>query len=312
MIIRNNRVITPTNERQIEAENLDVEIGNLESATDSLDAEIDKLPERNAGAYDVIQTINGDECHLSIKDAQTESYYANKMRAIIDGSVTELTEQDFGDITSINTYKFYNTLGLTTVRMPNSIITIDTSAFSCCINLISVIIPDSVTSIGIHAFDRCSSLTSITLSSSITSIENNVFTGCDSLTSITIPSSVTSIGRQAFSNCSSLTSIIIPNSVISIDRLAFSGCRALKKVVYEGQAPTINANTFSNCPVALYDFRNCTTVPQLYNAVSLGHATGCQIVVPDALYDEWQQATNWSSLTDVVWVKASEYTEEVV
>ena len=58
----------------------------------------------------------------------------------------------------------------------------------------------------------------------------------------------------------------------------------------------------------LYDFRNCTVVPTLADT-TLGHKDGCQIVVPDALYDEWIAATNWSSLTNVVFVKASEYVE---
>ena len=285
MIIRNNRVITPTNERQVEAENLDVEIGNLESAANNLDTEIDKLPERNAGAYDVIQTINGDECHLSIKDAKTESYYANKMRSIIDGSVTELTEQDLIGVATLRNYIFY---GCTSLRIVN--------------------IPSTITSIGESAFRGCINLISLTMSEGIITIKPQAFQNCN-IATITIPSSVTSIGYQAFMNLSRLTSITIPASVTSIGDYAFYNGDALKKVVYEGQAPIIKNAVFYYCPVALYDFRNCTTVPQLATSNSLGHATGCQIVIPDALYDEWQQATNWSSLTDVAWVKASEYVE---
>ena len=79
----------------------------------------------------------------------------------------------------------------------------------------------------------------------------------------------------------------------------------------EGQPPTIQSSTFNSCNnVAKYDFRGATSIPTLQSASGFGHATGCQIIVPDSMYDSWQQATNWSALTNVVWVKASEYVEE--
>ena len=59
----------------------------------------------------------------------------------------------------------------------------------------------------------------------------------------------------------------------------------------------------------LYDFRNCTSVPSLGYYGYIGHKNGCQIVIPDALYDEWTTASGWKDLTNVVWVKASEYVE---
>ena len=201
-------------------EDLNTELTNLESAANNLDLEIDKLPDRYTGQYNVTQIINGDECKLEINEAPTESYYANKLRSIVDGTVTEINKQDL--------------MGVTALR-------------------------------------------------------NSAFSYCSSLTTITIPSSVTSIGSKAFMSCTSLTSVI-----------------------YDGQAPNISSGTFYGCSkIQLYDFRNCTRIPSLANTSALGHASGCQIVVPDALYDEWQQATNWSSLIDVVWVKSSEYVEVI-
>ena len=51
--------------------------------------------------------------------------------------------------------------GLTSVVIPNSVISIDVFAFYGCSGLTSVVIPDSVTSIGDGAFEDCSSLTSV-------------------------------------------------------------------------------------------------------------------------------------------------------
>ena len=143
-----------------------------------------------------------------------------------------------------------------------------------------------------------------------TKIGGSAFRDCSSLTSITIPNSVTTIEYSGFYNCTFLTTITIPETVTSIGYSAFTNCSSLESVIYEGQAPNIQSSCFYNCPsIIKYDFRNCTTVPTLASVNTLGHATGCQIIIPDALYDDWTTATNWVSLTAVTFVKASEYTE---
>ena len=143
------------------------------------------------------------------------------------------------------------------------------------------------TSIGDNAFYSCSSLSSIVIPNSVTSIGDNVFSNSHSLSSIVIPNSVTSIGDNAFYSCSSLSSIVIPNSVTSIGDNAFYSC---------------------SC-IAYFDFRTHTSVPTLSNySAFLGIVSDAKIVVPDALYDEWIAATNWSNSNAASKiVKASEF-----
>lgn len=103
--------------------------------------------------------------------------------------------------------------------------------------------------------------------------------------------------------------VVIPEGVTSIGEYAFRYCTGLTTVIYNSNQ-NIPTDMFYNCTsVAKYDFRNANAVLTLEKTTHLGHATGCKIVVPDTLYDSWKAATNWSALTDVVWVKASEYTE---
>lgn len=73
--------------------------------------------------------------------------------------------------------------------------------------LTSIIIPNSVISIGSKPFDECGSLTSVTIGSGVTYIGELAFGDCTSLTSVTIGSGVTSIGGYAFFNCSSLKNV---------------------------------------------------------------------------------------------------------
>jgi hypothetical protein len=67
---------------------------------------------------------------------------------------------------------------LTSVILPEGVITIGVHAFCECLGLTSVVIPDSVTSIGDYAFYNCTGMTEVTIGSGVTSIGSNAFKGC--------------------------------------------------------------------------------------------------------------------------------------
>ncbi|WP_461247725.1 leucine-rich repeat domain-containing protein [Treponema sp. R6D11] len=88
-----------------------------------------------------------------------------------------------------------------------------TYAFQNCTSLTSINIPNKVISIGANAFSD-SGLTSITIPSTVTSIGSSAFSG-SGLTSITIPSTVTKIEYSAFIKCTNLTSVTFEGSIQS-------------------------------------------------------------------------------------------------
>ena len=236
---------------------------------------------------------------------------------------------------------FYNT-GLTTLILPTSVVEMDNSCFWNVDNLsiyyngsvnqfieIEKSLPlgsnrgntfdlyvnnQKVTSVTISPNDNFSFYACSNMSIESATIDNNtssyMFQECLNLTTINFGTSIYSINNYTFYRCSSLQQINIPSNITSIDGSAFSNCTNLQQVTYGGQAPNILQDVFRNDnAVTKYDFRNCITIPTLYSTTSLGHASGCQIIIPDALYDEWIVATNWVALTDVNFVKASEYVE---
>ncbi len=87
----------------------------------------------------------------------------------------------------------------------NSSCRIISDAFAGCNSLTSVTIPNSVITIGNYAFNNCSKLTSIDIPNSVTSIGAGAFQNCSGLSTIVIPSSVSLIDAMAFSSCSNLT-----------------------------------------------------------------------------------------------------------
>ena len=86
----------------------------------------------------------------------------------------------------------------------NSYLTFDETGWDvigCSEKVTTVVIPEGVLSIGEHAFCGCSGLTSIEIPDSVISIKWAAFSGCTGLTSIEIPNSVTSIEESAFYGC---------------------------------------------------------------------------------------------------------------
>lgn len=129
---------------------------------------------------------------------------------------------------------------ITSIIIPNSIISIGDEAFSNCEEITSVTIPNSVTYIGESSFAGCFSLSSITIGNSVKSIGANAFLSCNSLTSVIIPNSVTSIGSSAFAWNENLVSISIPSSVTSIGDGAFYHCWKLTYVCVDDIAAWCN------------------------------------------------------------------------
>ena len=235
-------------------------------------------------------------------------------------------------VTRIGTCAFWDCSSLTSVIIPNSVMSIENSAFTGCISLTSITIPNSVTSIENSAFLGCISLTSITIPNSVMSIENPAFPGCISLTSMVvengnttydsrencnaiietatntliagcqntiIPNSVTSIGDYAFIDYSSLTSITIPNSVTSIGDKAFYDCSSLTSINIPNSVTSIGSRAFYDCS-SLTSINIPNSVTSIGNTAFYNCSSLTSITIPNSV----TSIGNWtfegcSSLTSI-------------
>ena len=184
-------------------------------------------------------------------------------KVVIPATVTH--EDITYSVTSVAGYAFSSCSFLTTVKIPESIVTIGMSAFEGCIfakdNFINhssldaklyrywgaIIVDQEIDGLLIRndtIIDCRTNVTSVVIPNTITAIGKEAFFACH-LLSVTIPSSVTSIGDYAFLNCA-LPSVTIPTSVTSIGNYAFSMC-ALSSITIPNSITSISNNVFADC-----------------------------------------------------------------
>ena len=219
------------------------------------------------------------------KDSEPETFEAETVELSTLSAKTNKDVEPVGEMVNGFTYNVsnkeatitaYNDKSVTSLTIPGKIggykvTAIGNSAFSNYSNLSSVSIPDSVITIGNDAFyntpwynnqpdglvyagrvaykykGTMDTDTVITLKDNTTSITGRTFYECTGLKQIKINDSLQSIGNEAFYHCTSLTSIIIPGSVVSISSSSFSSCSSLDSVVISEGTTEIGNYAFSSC-----------------------------------------------------------------
>ena len=126
------------------------------------------------------------------------------------------------------------------------VIKINDKVFSGNTNLTSVTLPESLITLGGEAFSGCQSLKIVKIPSGVTAIPGYCFDGCSSLESVTIPEGVMTIGDGAFYACS-INTLTLPESLEKIGIGAFSYNRVLKSVNIPAKVKTIEERTFISC-----------------------------------------------------------------
>ena len=275
------------------------------------------------GDYVIQMEVSGSAV-LTLGGTALANHYANLIKRVELGQNVSLK--------SSSAFQFC--YSLETITIPVGVTEIGSNCFQYCSSLKSIVIPINVSTMSNqHIFSYCSSLKSVSIPNGITRIFTYTFAYCYSLSRVIIPSKVTNLGTYALYHCESLNVVSLPNGLKTIDSYALRYCYSITRLILPNSVTTLNgatlgdnyslssvfipsgvtnigANTFSNCSgLALVDFRTHTSVPSLANTNAFNSvATDLKIVVPDALYEEWIAATNWSnsSIAKKI-VKASEY-----
>lgn len=190
-------------------------------------------PQRDSSGLDYAVNEDGTTCTITGMGVCTD----------VDVVIPETI--DGYQVTAIGKLAFWPK-NITSVVMPDSVVSIGTSAFEYCSELRSVVLSKNLTSIGIHAFNQCQNLTSISLPDSLTSIGGGAFSNCSALTSITIPAGVTSINSGTFNRCHKLVSVTLPEGLTDIGSTAFQSCTSLEHLTLPQSVTSIDHSAFQS------------------------------------------------------------------
>jgi len=228
----------------------------------------------NALVDGIYYNIYGDEAEVTSQNYPYPSSYSGDV-VIPESLKLDKTYR----VTGIGKLAFYNSRGLTSVSIPESVTSIDDFAFNGCSGLTSLTIPCNVTSIGKYAFFNCCGLTSISIPESVTRIGDNAFNGSawydsqpdgmvyvgdfvygykgtPSENIIAIKEGTIRIADGAFSYLCDLTSVIIPESITSIGEEAFMECNCLSSFVIPEGVTSIGEGAFRGCYFVTGNFTN--------------------------------------------------------
>ena len=203
------------------------------------------------------------------------AYSINSLASVtIGNSVTAIGDRAFWNCSSLSTLNFnaincsdfssdennypFSSCPITIINIGDSVQRIPANFAYNLDSLTSIRIPNNVISIGEMAFADCSSLGTLRFNATncadFSSDENNYpFSSCP-ITIINIGDSVQRIPANFAYNLDSLISIRIPNNVISIGEMAFADCSSLGTLRFNAKncadfSSDENNYPFSSCPI---------------------------------------------------------------
>lgn len=197
---------------------------------------------------------------LNLKEVEITPYHHNEDEE--NGRLFGREEYfyDAHEALTIPSNALYSKTTLTSIVLPDKLVSINDAAFSGCTNLSgSLIIPEGVVSIGKASFWNCKGFTGIlSLPSTLKNIGyekgymgywDGTFAFCRFVCELKIPDSVTEIGMGSFQNCTGLYGELrLPENLELIGEGAFGGCTNLTGSIEIPQGVTIVPDgCFNNC-----------------------------------------------------------------
>lgn len=201
-----------------------------------------------SAAFPVVAEQEGDFSYTIKNGTVSISGYTGKDRAVIIPSAIKGMP-----VREIGRSAFYNLTDLTSVAIPEGVLSIEILAFSGCTALTKMTIPASVSKISSFVFSDCPNLPEFIVDPAnphYNSIDGVLFneTGTDLISfpggkkgSYIIPDGVTTLYGGAFKGCAGLTGLKFSKNLADIGGKGFEGCTSLPAITVDETNPNFSS-----------------------------------------------------------------------
>lgn len=226
-------------------------------------------------------------------------------------------------LVAIGDSAFHKDTTLTSMILPDKVVSIGVEAFSSCKKLTGIVyngvteigenafsasgkfatstMPKGLKTIGEGAFQLTAIAGSITLPESLTSIGKMAFTACPGITQVSLPSAITALPEGVFVFCTRLASISLTN-VDSIGKAAFQSCVSLEKITLSTKLTTLGEGSFNTCSSLVSIICPTEAEPTIgQDAFANGPATGRKVYASKATSENWNASGQWGTDAEVIY-----------
>lgn len=250
------------------------------------------------GKHTITLTID-DDCNVTLGSYSSYLICINSLGS--NAAQNILRKLYIGDrVLKIDKSAFKNHYALNSVSMNQGITALADECFKYS-SIEFMTIPSGVEAIPYSVFATCGRLRNVSLPTSVQNLDQYSIYQCNALKRLNLKN-VTNPQSRAVSSDNAINEIVVNADIAYIPNYFCSDCLGLERVVFLGKVKTFYSGALSGCySLKTVDLTYCEAVPTLQDTTIFNSASSdLEILVPAALADEWQQATNWTSLAKYI------------
>lgn len=223
----------------------------------------------------------------------------SKFAQLINGTLTEVTEEDLQGVTKIRNYAFNNQPLITRVKLPNTIQEIGAGAFQNCTNLSELNLDDNIIYIGNYFISSCVNLNLTYIQPPTTQISDRAFSGAKGVVVLAIGGVLNKIFGTCLDSANN-TKLVKFNEEVTLTGNIYNNTGQPKDCIYDFPTTILSIGMVGTSDSQFaFTIIRAVNPPTLTASNNLGNTK--PRFVPYESIDLYKSATNWSAKANYIY-----------